>query len=111
MNNIRLMSNGHKVAIENPQFTNASSSYERVTQPFTDPAIEAMQKQTHYPLYKELLTYQSNENLMNKGVIAENLFENDRVHQQLEDYDEYLHARKTQVCTPTGSEKMRQNKN
>ena len=42
--------------------------------------------------------------MVNKGVIPEYLFENDRVQHQLEDYDEYLHTRKTQVCTPTNSE-------
>ena len=42
MNNIRMMSNGARVAIENPQFTNASSSFERVPQSFTDPVIESL---------------------------------------------------------------------
>jgi len=55
MDDIRLMSNGAKVAIENPQFTNASSSYDRVPQQFTDPVIESVFKKTHFSLYKEII--------------------------------------------------------
>jgi len=45
--------------------------------------------------------------LIRKGVIPQSLYQDDGVNQQLEDYDEYLHTRKTQVCTPTNSEARR----
>ena len=81
MTDIRLMSNGGRVQIENPQFTNATSSYERVQQPFTDPVIDSVFKKSHWGLYKELMQEQSNDNLIRQGVIPENLFEKDRVNQ------------------------------
>jgi predicted dienelactone hydrolase len=55
MNNIRLMSNGTKVQIDNSQYTNATSSYDRIPQQVTDPVIESVFKRTHFGLYKELM--------------------------------------------------------
>lgn len=55
--------------------------------------------------YKELMASQANEALIKKGVIPENMYENDlSMHQKLEDFDDFYHSRNTSVCTPTNSE-------
>jgi len=38
---------------------------------------------------------QANESLIKKGVIPENLFENESIQQKLDDYDDFLQSRKT----------------
>lgn len=70
-----------------------------------DPVIENQFKRKHYDQYKEIMASQANEALIKKGVIPENIYEQDvNIGQKLEDFDDFLHSRKTSVCTPTNSE-------
>jgi len=47
MGGIRLMSNGTKQSIEQPQYTNASSDFEKMPRTVNDPVIENVFKKTH----------------------------------------------------------------
>ena len=40
MNGIRLMSNGNKQTIANPQYTNATSDFEKIPKTINDPVIQ-----------------------------------------------------------------------
>ena len=79
-----------KVIQYNPSVTNASSDFEKLPRTANDPVIDYQFKKKNSFCYKALMTMNSEQILMSKGMNVKNLFENDLSQtQKLQDYEEY----------------------
>lgn len=73
---IHCQHNGQKQGIEHSNFTSASCDYERIPRVTNDPVINNMFKRMHAPAYQELMNNEADQNLLNHGVLMNNVFEN-----------------------------------